>query len=359
MCPETQPISEAYTAHLNWLNPDRPSKRRKSNQETAELSVPNTEASQGSIRQPTLENITTADSPNDADPTDPLVEASGAATLPDGNKSSVSGGACLTHSQLRKRRRKGQTERTTSTPKTRVELDSDRQLQEWRGGINRARKAEAEALEDAVKAAEEKEKLEKERREELEQIEKGHSGGAMLESMGSHESDDIGICRQQRTSSRTTPAVGSIPVEVERSALSEPTSERPVSSLTEPTPKATIAFYLHHPSLPSRHPVLIPISPAATLASALSNRLVLEFPTIYVLHQHHDEKLPERFVSEEEFFHMAKKGLIEELEEGEFVNGEDEETQQAKEGFHEDGGVDERRLLEVLGKDLKGITGAL
>lgn len=359
MCPETQPISEAYTAHLNWLDPDHPGKRRKPNQNATQRLVPNTRASQGPIEQPSIENIVTTNSPNDDDPTDTLMEAFEAATLPSEHKSSLSGDACLTHSQLRKRRRKGHIERTTSKPKTRVELDSDRQLREWREGINRMRNAEAEALGDAFKAANEKDRLEKDYGEEVEQSEMGISGGAILESIGWPEGDDIERCRQQRTSNGTTPGVDSGPVEVEPSTLPESTSERPVLSLTEPIPKVNKAFYLHHPSLPSRHPVLIPIPPTATLASALSNRLVLEFPTVYVLHQHPDEKLPEGLVSEDDFFHMAKKVLIEELEEGELRSGDYEGSEKTQEGIHRDGEVDERRLIEVLGKDLKGIPSGL
>ncbi len=357
MCPESQPISAAYTAHLNWLNPDRPGKRRKPNIEAAESSVPVPGATQGSIEQPPFEEIATTISPNDVDPTDTLVEASEAAIPPDGHKPSayVPG---LTHSQLRKRRRKGQIERTTSKPKTQIELDSERQLRGWREEIMSGRKTKEQQPVDTIEATNEKEDFEKNERERLEHTGTTQTGQAVSEDMGRHEGD-LGQCRPQRITNGTMPAVNSHFVDVKQRARPESISETPGPSLTEPPPKSNIAFYLHHPSLPSRHPVLIPLSPTETLATALTNRLVLEFPTIYVLHQHLDQNLPEGFISEKDFFDKAKKGLIEELEEGEVRIGDDGETQKAEEGNYGDGKVDERRLLEVLGKDLNGIAGAL
>lgn len=137
----------------------------------------------------------------------------------------------------------------------------------------------------------------------------------------------------------------------------------PSSSTDVPTtqqePTSEFKFYLHHPSLPSQHPVLIPLPPDAKLATSLTNRLVLEFPTIYVLHSKPDGKLPEGFLSEEEFFASAKKGLVEEITgEGTQVAGFSGTSDEGKAGL-EDGEVDEGRLLEVLGKDLKGIAGSL
>ena len=138
----------------------------------------------------------------------------------------------------------------------------------------------------------------------------------------------------------------------------------PVSSeawpVTESAPRVDFKFYLHHPSLPSRHPVLIPLSPDAKLATALFNRLVLEFPTIYVLHNQPDAKLPEGFVSEEDFFASAKKELVEEIaDEKTCVGGFARNFEEKKAHDLENGEVDEGRLLEVVGNDLKGFAGSL
>lgn len=132
------------------------------------------------------------------------------------------------------------------------------------------------------------------------------------------------------------------------------------SAGTEPAPRAGFTFYLHHPSLPSRQPVLISLPPDAKLATSLTNRLVLEFPTIHVLHSQPDGKLPEGLWSEEDFFASAKKELVEEIAgEETSVGGYRENVDERKADVLEDGEVNEGRLLEVLGKDLKGIAGSL
>ena len=127
-----------------------------------------------------------------------------------------------------------------------------------------------------------------------------------------------------------------------------------------PAPKEDFDFYLHHPSLPSRHPVLIPLPPDAKLATALTNRLVLEFPTIYVLPSKPDGTLPEGLVSEEDFFASAKKELIAEVgEEDSLVGGFEGDVEERRADDLEDGEVNEGRLLEVLGKDLRDVAGSL
>lgn len=137
-----------------------------------------------------------------------------------------------------------------------------------------------------------------------------------------------------------------------------------ISSSTDPPvtkkePISKFSFYLHHPSLPSRHTVLIPLPLDAVLATSLINRLILEFPTIYVLHSQPDGKLPEGLVTEEKFFAASKKELIEEVAgEGTQIAGSNRTSDEGKADM-EDGEVDEGRLLEVLGKDLNGIAGSL
>lgn len=141
------------------------------------------------------------------------------------------------------------------------------------------------------------------------------------------------------------------------SASIPPPSTDPPATKQEPS--SQFNFYLHHPSLPSRHPVLIPLPPDARLATSLANRLVLEFPTIFVLRSRPDGTFPEGFVSEEGFFASAKKDLIEEVAgDGAQIDGLNGAGDEGKAGL-EDGEVDEGRLLEVLGKDLNGVAGSL
>lgn len=143
--------------------------------------------------------------------------------------------------------------------------------------------------------------------------------------------------------------------EVQISAAMPASSDAP--SAKEPAPRIDFNYYLHHPSLGSRHTVVIPLPPDAKLATTLTNRRVLEFPTIYVLHDQSDGKLPEGLISEEDFFASAEKELIEVVAEEAYVGGFAENTEQTEPRDLEDGEVEEGRLLEALVKDSKGIAG--
>lgn len=175
------------------------------------------------------------------------------------------------------------------------------------------------------------------------------------------ENDEANVNRNAREEdSNMVTATNSGDLEGVQTSASKPTSsDHP--PVTELAPSAHLNFYLHHPSLPSRHPVLIPLPHDAKLATSLSNRIVIEFPTIYVLHSQPDGRLPEGFVSEEEFFAAARKELIEEVAAGEeFAVGRiGGDVDEGKGDGLEEGEVDESRLLEVLGKDLKGVAGSL
>ena len=141
----------------------------------------------------------------------------------------------------------------------------------------------------------------------------------------------------------------------------QPGPDLPTSTSETPRPTSTpsLKFYLHHPSLPSQDPVLIPLPSDATLATSLTNRLVLEFPTIYVLPQHDGGGLPDGFTSEDDYFSAARKDLTEDAlaVEG-IVKDINDSSGEIRDGL-EEGEVHEGRLLEVLGKDLKAIAAAL
>ena len=143
--------------------------------------------------------------------------------------------------------------------------------------------------------------------------------------------------------------------------MDQPGPEPPTSASAIPRPTSTpsLKFYLHHPSLPSKDPVLIPLPSDATLATSLTNRLVLEFPTIYVLPQHEGRGLPDGFISEDDYFAAAKKDLIEDAPEVEnTVENLNVVSGEIRDGL-EEGELHEGRLLEVLDKDLRAITAAL
>ena len=132
------------------------------------------------------------------------------------------------------------------------------------------------------------------------------------------------------------------------------------SSSTIPQLPPQFEYYLHAPSLPSKEIVLVPFEPSATLASSLRNRLVLEFPTIYVFVasdrvSNCSRKVPEGFISEEDFFARARNLLVEEVDggEGAHVKQENDEEEEINniDRFGKD--FDAERVLRVLGEDVK------
>ncbi|KAL8714320.1 MAG: hypothetical protein Q9220_001651 [cf. Caloplaca sp. 1 TL-2023] len=116
------------------------------------------------------------------------------------------------------------------------------------------------------------------------------------------------------------------------------------------TPLRQIHCYLLLPSTPTSYRVLIPLTPSSTLSTALTDHLVLEFPTIYALKQPPD-RLPTGFMTEEEYLKgLAKEGhlnghldtLLEGVQNFEYGNGAHEGEQNVNEGA----------LRDVLKKDL-------
>ena len=146
-----------------------------------------------------------------------------------------------------------------------------------------------------------------------------------------------------------------------------PTSTTPTSPTTYTNPTAnsstsTLYFYLHRPLTPSPTPVLIPLPPQTSLSTILPTRLVLEFPTIYIL-PHPPSSLPATFTLEEDFLRSEKneREIDAELmrEVGSLGGGKVGrcgEEGKGKEG-KEDGDVNKERLMEVLEKDLSWIAG--
>ncbi|KAL8967375.1 MAG: hypothetical protein Q9183_002951, partial [Haloplaca sp. 2 TL-2023] len=73
-------------------------------------------------------------------------------------------------------------------------------------------------------------------------------------------------------------------------------------------PSLELNFYLLLPSTPTAYRVLIPLQSEQPLSAALTDRLVLEYPTIYALKQTPD-KLPTGFITEQDYLHqMVDKG---------------------------------------------------
>ena len=118
------------------------------------------------------------------------------------------------------------------------------------------------------------------------------------------------------------------------------------------TTTSSLYYYLHAPRLPSEHSVLIPLLPEASLSESLRGRLVLEFPTIYVLTRE-AEKLSDRYITEEMFFRkLQEEGYRNQLEAK--LTGQ-EEGELGDEASVGNDSMDERKLEEVLERDLKSL----
>ena len=177
------------------------------------------------------------------------------------------------------------------------------------------------------------------------------------ESLNQHSSTtEATVTPTLRPPDLNNPSMDQMPSANNTSVIS--TLPTPPAAAKQTTPPKSVSFYLHHPSLPSKHPVLIPLFADSILATSLTNRLVLEFPTIYVIYQQPDGKLPDGFISEEDFFASAKKVLIKELVEGD-QGSYGMDMSERRDGDLEEGQVDERRVAEVLGKDLRGLVAAV
>ena len=121
-----------------------------------------------------------------------------------------------------------------------------------------------------------------------------------------------------------------------------------------PTLNRQIHLYLHRPRTPTKHPVLVPLSTSSSLAAALKDRTVLEFPTIYALPYSPQrlsggEALP--FVLEEVFLRENPDLRVDAGCEGGVGVGEGD-GEEVVDGGVDLGNVDEGAVVEMLRKDL-------
>lgn len=128
-------------------------------------------------------------------------------------------------------------------------------------------------------------------------------------------------------------------------------------------PHRDIYFYLHRPRTTSKKPVLAPLTPSASLTTALRSRTILEYPTIYVLPDSTAILLAEKetspFLLEEEYLRTAtpeesgaeSTGLTQGSadKDGEDVSGNETFPGSSAVGL---GNVDENRVMEVLKQDI-------
>ncbi|KAJ5242694.1 Zinc finger HIT-type [Penicillium citrinum] len=152
----------------------------------------------------------------------------------------------------------------------------------------------------------------------------------------------------------TTDIAKEQPAQSSTSDLAETSTEKPEEN--EPNlpivPYRDVYFYLHRPRTTSKKPVLVPISPSATLGSILRGRTVLEFPTIFTLSECAEKLIGEngesRFILEEEYLRTADPAELGDKSPGQDLleTGNDEDTESGLQN------LDEKKVLEVLKQDL-------
>ncbi|KAI9875769.1 MAG: hypothetical protein M1830_008015 [Pleopsidium flavum] len=149
---------------------------------------------------------------------------------------------------------------------------------------------------------------------------------------------------------------------------SEPTSPPQTSPLptapppTQPIPASTtpaLNFYLHRPHTPTPDPVVIPLPSHSPLSTSLHNRIILEFPTIYTL-PYPPSSLPDGYILEDEFLGQASREEKEVEELLALVKGPVDLGAGMGYGEAEGDnvravGLDDRKLLDVLKRDLEGV----
>jgi hypothetical protein len=87
-----------------------------------------------------------------------------------------------------------------------------------------------------------------------------------------------------------------------------PTTDQVSLEMTHSPPQAQTQFhfYLHRPHTPSSKPiVLIPVPSDRSLSELLRNRVILEFPSIYILACTH-ESLPSKYMTEARYLSMTE-----------------------------------------------------
>ncbi|PWY94205.1 putative HIT finger domain protein [Aspergillus sclerotioniger CBS 115572] len=127
-----------------------------------------------------------------------------------------------------------------------------------------------------------------------------------------------------------------------------PDTQPETTDTLQPTPHRDVYFYLHRPRTTTKQPVLIPLSPKMSITAALRGHTVLEFPTIYALPDSPDTLQAQedpKYLLEEDYLrtHQSPDDTSEDAA---------EEDTQLPPGAIDLGGVDEKKVLEVLQKDL-------
>ncbi|PYH49565.1 zinc finger HIT domain-containing protein [Aspergillus saccharolyticus JOP 1030-1] len=156
------------------------------------------------------------------------------------------------------------------------------------------------------------------------------------------------------------PADTTTATNAEFTAIPEPTTATTLAEETLPSEQETqhaifphrgVYFYLHRPRTATKQPVLVPLAPSLTLTAALRGHTVLEFPTIYVLPDSPDvlraQGSDAGYLLEDEYIQLHGP-----VADDDSASPTDSEVEQLPSNGLDLGNVDEKKVLEVLKKDL-------
>lgn len=185
----------------------------------------------------------------------------------------------------------------------------------------------------------------------------------MLDSPNSIEDGEVPDSRSTRSSQTLSPeptttepnSSGVKPTKEGEKGAEEEKEEKQhddsVSHEDDKTSNIPYNIYLHHPRARSRIPVLIPISPPATIADILRGHTVLEFPTFYVLPWSPADLPADKYLLEVDYLQQQQQGNADNGETNDSVDSSDEEGQIFDEHAN---GLDQNKVLDVLRMDLGG-----
>lgn len=111
-------------------------------------------------------------------------------------------------------------------------------------------------------------------------------------------------------------------------------------------------FYLHRPNLPSDVKAVIPLQPDAVIKDAICDRVLIEFPTIFVLRVS-QENLQNPFITEEEYLKQNGSGSPTTMSEALQQRSTANENDQDLTGFESTLKLDGEKLAEALQNDLR------
>lgn len=180
-------------------------------------------------------------------------------------------------------------------------------------------------------------------------------GGLALDAIATNVPQPAAAGSGEPQSSRAGPA------SAESSTAADPSASALTLSSGDVGPwEPQYHFYLLKPHTISSRRVLVPLPPSQSLSECLKDQVVLEFPTIQVLPQP-PSSLPEGFMLEAAYLHQSGReaaeldGLLATVaaptEYGEYDGGA-----AGAAGGDEKRALDDRKILEVLQRDLGGET---